>query len=575
MVDGYREQAEISRRKILKGVSGTVGGLSAVSGFPETSSTAGEPVALQYFHEDWTTISGDMDRVADWGFDAIWIQQPTEGAVTKEEQKGRNDPPLGYQPLDLRNFNSELGTESELTTLIDTAHDNDVDVYLDTVLNHMAAEPVSAFPWFGSNDFHNNGGIDDDAYTYDPNNSECFDANGDPKDPDRIECKPFQVENHDLLGLKDLKQDKQYVRDQLFRYMEDMKELGADGYRFDAVKHIPESFFGTYANQWAEDMNMFRVGEILIGSTQYIDGYVNAGPGMHAFDYPLFFVLKGVFDSSNPGDMRNLEGAGLVAQNPLRAMPFVDNHDKTPPSQYDLAHAFVLTIEGYPLLYNIFPNWLLDYDPIKNMVWVKKNLAGGDTIWKYTDSDLAIYERDSNLLVGLNNSGSQRTQSVSTSWTDTELKDYAGNAGNVTTDANGNVDITVPGNDSSKKSVQGWVFYAPAAQDIAVGASGETGIQQGTNATISLSGEQVEQIVIENLWTDWTLSSENPDGGTVTDDISSAGKVTIDYSSLQASVSPSITVSLPDRYVGGEYSLTVTASNSDESSETTATISIA
>ena len=51
--------------------------------------------------------------------------------------------------------------------------------------------------------------------------------------------------------------------------------------------------------------------------------------------------------------------------------------------------------------------------------------------------------------------------------------------------------------------------------------------------------------------------------------------MTIDYGSLQSSVSPSITVSLPDRYVGGEYSLTVTASNADKSSETTATVSIA
>jgi alpha-amylase len=506
-----------------------------------------------------------MDRVGEWGFDAIWIMQPAEGAETKDDPEwSRNNPPLGYQPIDFTNFDSEWGTEDELTTLIDTAHGNGVDVYLDTVLNHMAAEPYSAFPRFSEWDFHNNGGIDSDAYNFDPNNSECFDENGDPKDPDEIECKPFQVENHDLLGLKDLDQDSDYVRGELKTYMEDMAALGADGYRFDAVKHIDEAFFADYANQWAENLDMFRVGEIITGSDKYLEGYVTAGPEMHVFDYPLHFTINSVFDY---GDMRNLEGAGYVAQNPFRAMPFVENHDTDGPSQYKLAHAFVTTIEGYPVLYNLYPDWLLKQDDIKNMVWVKRNLAGGGTLWRYTDSDLAIYERESNLLVGLNNSGSQRSEWVDTSWADTELEDYAGNGPNVTTESDSRVEITVP--------PEGWVFYAPS-QDIAVDASGETGVQRGGTAQISISAQQVEQVVIENLWTDWSLSAESPDGGTVTSTISESGTVTVDYDSLQTDVSPSVTVSLPERYVGGTYNLGVSVTNSEgETAETTATISMA
>lgn len=235
--------------------------------------------------------------------------------------------------------------------------------------------------------------------------------------------------------------------------MRDMRDLGADGYRFDAAKHIDESFFADYASRWAASWNMFRVGEVFSGSVDYVQGYVNAGPGMHAFDYPLYFVIRGVFDY---GDMRRLQGAGLVARNPDRAMPFVENHDRIGPNQYDLAHAFVLTIEGYPVLYNRYPNWLLSYEPIENMVWVKKNLAGGPTRWRYTDGNLAVYEREGNLLVGLNNSTNPRSEWVDTSWTDTELEDHAGNAGNITTESDGRVAVTVP--------AEGWVFYAPTGQ---------------------------------------------------------------------------------------------------------------
>jgi len=573
MADSERSGG-VTRRDVLKQIDGArAATVDSLTQAPSPSS--GEPVALQYFHRDWTTIKEDIDRVSDWGFDAIWIQQPAEAKLTEANQEDTDDdgvgePTLGYQPIDLRNFNSELGTEAELQTLIDTAHGEDVDVYLDTVLNHLANAGYDAFPDFSSRHFHNNGGIDDDAWSFDPGNPDCFNADGSPKDPDKIECKPFQIENHDLLGLKDLRQNEdspegEHVRDELKRYLEDMAALGADGYRFDAVKHIPESFFADYANQWAENMDMFRVGEALSGSIEYLDGYVTAGPGMNAFDYPLHYAIDSVFDS---GDMQTLKGAGYIAQRPFRAMPFVENHDTGGgPAQYDLAHAFVLTIEGYPVLYNPHPDWLLGYHPIKNMVWVKRNLAGGQTLWRHTDNDLAIYERESNLLVGLNNSGSPQSKWVDTSWTATELKDYAGNAGNVTTESDGRVEIPVP--------AEGWVFYAPT-QDIDVSASGEAGVASGGEATISIAAQTVDQVLIEDLWTDWSLSVTNSGGGTVTDDVADSGSVTVDYDSLQLDASPSITVSMPSRYVGGEYVISVTVTNADgDTAETTATISIA
>ncbi len=420
-------RADLTRRAFVGGLSvaGLEAGLTALS---EKTEAAGEPVHFQYFHETWSTITNNLSTVADRGYDAIWIQAPQKSDLTWEDQSGRNDPPLGYQPVDFTTFNSDFGTEADLQALIDEAHNQGLEVYVDCVMNHMATGHDYDFPRFSYNDFHHDVGSIDDW-------------NDD-----------HQVEHGELLGLPDLAQyessTSDYVRGELMSYMEKIASFGADGYRYDAVKHVEEKYWRDYANPKADDLGMARIGEVFDGSVSYVQNYIDTG--MDAFDYPLYYVVHDVFSG---GDMSRLQGAGVVAQDPWHAHPFVQNHDEGAPSQYHLAHAFVLTIEGTPMVYNLYPSAILDDSEVNNMVWVKKNLAGGETYWRHTDTDLAVYERYNNLLVGINNGESSRTQSVYTSWTNTTLKDYSGTGGDITTDGNGWVDVTVPS--------EGWVFYAP------------------------------------------------------------------------------------------------------------------
>jgi alpha-amylase len=388
---------------------------------------------LQYFHEKWPTVTANIPRIAERGYDAIWIQQPAKARLEWSDQHGRNEPPLGYQPVDFRTFDSAFGTEEQLHELIETAHAHDIDVVLDTVLNHMAAEMGYDFPQFDADHFHHKVG--------------------------RIEDwdDPHQVKHGNLLKLKDLAQDydhqdpddAEHVREVLKQYMDKMAAFDADGHRFDAVKHIYKSFWEDYAIPWADANDMFKVGEVYSGSVDYVENYVETG--MAAFDYPLYF--QGIGSAFEHGDLSTLPGTGLVASDPGNAMPFVDNHDKHAPSQYKLAYAFATTIEGYPVHYNLYPDWLLGDDDIANMVWVKKNLAGGELFWRHTGSDLLVYERYNNLLVGINNSTSWQRKRVYTSWPNTTLNDYSGNATTVSTDGNGWVTLSVP--------PEGWVFYAP------------------------------------------------------------------------------------------------------------------
>lgn len=159
---GVGRNRALSRRRLLRGL-GVVGTVGVTGTLVDSARAApGEPVALQYFHETWSTITSNLQTVADRGYDVVWIQAPQKSRLTWADQDGRNDPPLGYQPVDYRDFNSEFGTESELRTLIDTAHSHGIEVYIDCVMNHMADGMGYDFPAFSHPDFHHCCGQIDD-----------------------------------------------------------------------------------------------------------------------------------------------------------------------------------------------------------------------------------------------------------------------------------------------------------------------------------------------------------------------------------------------------------------------------
>ncbi|SNZ12388.1 alpha-amylase [Natronoarchaeum philippinense] len=415
------------RRTVLKGI-GATGAAVAGGAFATGSGAAaiGDSAVLQFYHTDWSDIKNQIGDIANAGFDAVQVPPAQKSKLTRADQDNDHHPPLGYQPINHKSFDSVFGAEWEYSQMIDAAHNNGLDIIADAVINHMAAGVnFDQFPYFSYNDFHHNGGIDD--YSDD-----------------------WQVENCDLSGLPDLKQESSYVRGQLQDYVDKYASLGVDGIRWDAAKHVPEWFFSDYANQWANQHGLYSVGEVLQGSKSYCDGY--AQTGMSVTDYPLYYTMKEDAFHQN-GDLSALDGGGYVDWNSYRAMTFVSNHDSDPPQYQKMAYAYILTQEGYPRVYQKdMPYWDSD---IQNLLWIRRNLAGGSSIQRHASKDLYVFERDGNLLVGLNRSGSWQGKWVKTSWTNTELSDYAGNNGdNFTTDGNGWVQIWIP--------PQGWVCYAPA-----------------------------------------------------------------------------------------------------------------
>ncbi|QCC52193.1 alpha-amylase domain-containing protein [Halapricum salinum] len=426
---GTNVSGQLTRRQLLKrstaAAAAVTVGSSTLAG---TASAAGEPVALQYFDygdygpigDHWNRISNEAGTIANAGYDAVWIQSPC-----KPNSSNSN----GYNPRDHFDFNSSLGTESELRGMISSLHNNGVDVYADSVVNHTGTtEPDGGhYPPFP-----------DRSYFHDP-----YDSGRTTKQ---------------LYGLWDLKHENGEVTNILRDFCYTLgNDLGFDGFRWDAAKHVPKWWFRDYANQWANDLGMFKVGEVYDGNTDFVMDYVNTG--MNCFDYPLHYKLKSEFayggNLSNVADaVRN--GNSIMGRDAYHASTFVDNHDDDPPSNRKLAHAFILTAPGYPMVFanHAKPEGVdLDAGWLTNLIWIKKNLAGGDMYFRHDSQNLLIHERYNNLLTGINQSGSWQSQWVYTSWRNTTLKDYTGSIDDVYVNGDGWVEVSVPPG--------GWVALAP------------------------------------------------------------------------------------------------------------------
>jgi alpha-amylase len=142
-----------------------------------------------------------------------------------------------------------------------------------------------------------------------------------------------------------------------------VRTLNVDGFRFDAAKHIRSFFF----NEWLDyvhgqfpNKEFFSVGEHFTGDPATLNVFLEqTGRRMSLFDFPLFFNFRAVSQGNGNFDMRNLVNNTLVAQNPVQAVTFVNNHDvfrNSNDSVADwfkpLAYAFILLREqGYPCVF--------------------------------------------------------------------------------------------------------------------------------------------------------------------------------------------------------------------------------
>jgi alpha-amylase len=434
--------------------------------FPNIQSNdPGNKVLIQgYFWEVpdqgfwWDVISDQANFLQDSGFDAIWLPPMVK---TKEGNVAR----CGYEPYDyydLGEFDQKgtirtrYGTRSQIESMIDELHNNNISVIGDIVINHNngGASEFNTFTSTDTNtDFMN---ISSGKF---PRNYTHFYPNPIYGDHDRLAFGNFP----------DLIHENPYVHSELLKWANWLKDdIGFDGWRFDvALGIIPEML-----RDWMVNVSGFGVAEYwtgtdmdLGGQLQYLDDTNNT---LNGFDFILLEELHDMTVQDGLYDMQNLVDAGLLGVRPEQTWTFAVNHDtyrttshNIPHDQRLFAYLYILTHEGYPMIY-----WDDYYDlrlqqELKAMIKIHNLYANGDLSVLYADEDLYVMERggDPGLLLVLNdNPDLEKNVEVTTKWNNVEIHDLLGRMPNLTVDESGKAIISANSFNYGVYSIENPIF---------------------------------------------------------------------------------------------------------------------
>jgi len=360
-------------------------------------------VLLQYFHWYsegggvlWNKLTQQAAALKKTGFTAIWLPPAYKGAG------GGYDTGYGvYDVYDLGEFDqkgsiaTKYGTRAEYLAAIEEAHSHGMQVYADIVLNHrMGAdekEQVLATPYSKENRSEPNGSQEQvtvyTRFTFPGRGSTYsdfqwmwhhFDAvdhvEEHPDDNQNIyvlEGKMFdtyvsaEFGNYDYLMGCDLDFGAEEVREELTRWGKwYLDTTGVDGFRIDAVKHIPSWFFPEWLASIHSHANrdLFAVAEFWDPDIEQLKSYIEQSKGaLSLFDVPLHFKFYQAGIERREFPLDSIFSGTLMEQDPAHAITFVANHDSqalqalesvVEPWFKPLAYALILLRrEGYPCVF--------------------------------------------------------------------------------------------------------------------------------------------------------------------------------------------------------------------------------
>lgn len=390
-------------------------------------------VMLQAF--EWQTVADGthyktllkaIPKLKEYGVGAVWLPPAA---------KGTSDMDVGYSSYDLWDLGefdqkgtvrTKYGTKEELKELIDALHEAGIQVLADMVLNHKGgadfsetfeavqvdpedrtkeiSEPHEIEGWTGFDFPGRNKKYSDFVWNHTHFSGVDYDQKTDTAGIFKIlgEGKDWSHEtdlekgNFDYLMNADIDHDNRYVRDELHKVCFWMiREMGYDGFRYDALKHISRSFIHELSTIIYENYpDFYFVGEYWQGAADTLNYYLEETDyGIDMFDVPLHFNFK---EAGLHGeyDLRTLFDQTLVSHHPMQAVTFVDNHDSQPgqsleswvnPDFKEAAYALILLRrDGYPCVFwaDLVGILGLDYegvgDELKLLLELRKKYAYGE-----------------------------------------------------------------------------------------------------------------------------------------------------------------------------------------------------
>lgn len=334
---------------------------------------------------------GDPATTDDLGITGLWLMPPAEAWSYH-----------GYDVIDYYNVESDYGSNEDMQRLIEEAHQRGIAVIIDMVVNHTS----SHHPWFLASEAQEE--PYDDWYIWEDENPGYVGPWG---------AVAWHLADgryyYGLFwdGMPDLNYRNPEVTEEMYNVATFwLDEIGVDGFRLDAVKHIiedgeiqentPESrewLAGYEAHLESVKPNTFTVGEIFNGAPFVIVRYLDAGSFDMGFD---FNISDKILSSTLKGNANDIARAH---RNAMRDYPFnqfatfITNHDQnrlatqlnSNVDRNKVAASLLLTGPGVPFLYYGEEIGMIGAKPDERirtpMHWDNSELAGfttGDDTWE-------------------------------------------------------------------------------------------------------------------------------------------------------------------------------------------------
>jgi cyclomaltodextrinase len=221
------------------------------------------------------------------GINTIWIspviKNPEEAYGMFPEPKTSFSGYHGYWPVSFSQINPHFGTREDLKRLVQTAHDNNMNVLLDFVANHVHQDHpfIKANPDYKTNLYLPDGTLNTERWD-EHRLTTWFD----------VFLPTLNLEKPEVTNM---------LTDSAVWWI---KEYNLDGFRHDATKHVPEIFWRTLTQKLrkevviSENRRLYQIGETY-GSPQLIGSYVNSGQLDAQFDFNIYDAIVGTLAGGN------------------------------------------------------------------------------------------------------------------------------------------------------------------------------------------------------------------------------------------------------------------------------------
>ena len=375
-----------------------------------------EPSLEDFYHGgDLRGIIQKLDYLQGLGVTAVWLSPIQKNRSTQfaKNAMGATAAYHGYWIQDFTRIDPHWGREDDLKEFVQKAHQRNIKVYLDVIVNHTADmisyRECSECPYRSREDFPYasqkdgvafNQGFQDGllssenfallknpnyAYTpflYDPKLRKTPEWLNEPIYYHNRGQSTFSGENAELgdfYGLDDLfTEHPRVVQGMIAIYSEWIRNYKIDGFRLDTVKHVNIEFWQQFVpalklvakESGIKDFHVF--GEVFSGDSQILSRYTRQGKIDSVLDFRLQGALKEVFaEGQSPDKLKEaLAEDDLYRQgsSPQELKTFLSNHDigrfayalkKSYPKASDaelmqrlrLAYAYLFLARGSPVLY--------------------------------------------------------------------------------------------------------------------------------------------------------------------------------------------------------------------------------